>query len=331
MNSIDQDTWSKLGLLPMGEKIIARIALPAISQRLLCAIDSVNHRHLLITMNPEDTDFSDTHSRGVRVLTKELRVNGLDTRKYLDLECLDKSGYGVFDIVGGEIAIDLSTINESPSEIVERVLEKWRRFWGHLPSQLLSKNEQIGLFAELYFVTKWLIPKFGPEIILCWRGPWGSRNDFELPGNSIEVKATTSIRGRVHEIHGITQLENPERGKLFLFSLRLREESNALDSIPTMITMCRSQLMGSDKSINWFESALAKSGYSEIFLDEYNKLKFRIVEAALFKVCNDFPRLQISSFNNGLPGGVEQIEYEINLNAFEHLIVSKDPNIFDLD
>jgi len=330
MISIGQDAWAKLGKCPDGEKLVARPALPEITQRLLCALDSANHRHLLIPLEPTDADYADVQSRGIRALTKELAVRGLKPERYLDMECLDASGYPAFDIIGGEIADDLKAGGKSPSEIVRRVLAKWRRFWGQLPQQLLSKEEQIGLFAELWFLSVWLLPKFGTEIVLTWRGPWASRHDFEWPDKSVEVKATTSTRGRVHKIHGITQLEEPATGPLFLFSVCLREEAGAIDSLPGLIENCRKQIGGSDDALTRFESALVKSGYSPLFQDEYAKLKLRVIEGALFRVNNDFPKITTTSFPSGIPSGIEQIDYEINLNSFDNLIVSNNPDTYQL-
>jgi hypothetical protein len=49
----------------------------------------------------------------------------------------------------------------------------------------------------------------------------------------------------------------------------------------------------------------------------------RVVEEGLFAVRDDFPRLTPARFSGGIPGGVERIEYEINLNTFDHLRVAQ--------
>jgi hypothetical protein len=329
--SVDTLTWQKLGSCPSGERLVARLAFPEITKRLFCAIDSENNRHLLIILNVKDLDFSDTKSRGMQILTRELKIKDLDVNRYLDLECLDSSSYLIFDIIGGEIANDLAGDNVTPIEIIQKVLTKWRRFWGQIPQQYLSKNEQIGLLGELYFLSKWMIPKYGVDIIRSWRGPWGGRNDFELPKVSIEIKTTTNIRGRIFEIHGITQMENPNNGSLLLFCLRLREESNAITSIPLLIAEIHSLLQENDELLNLFENGLSKVGFSELFVDEYSKLKFRIIEEVLFRVGEDFPKLINANFINGIPAGIEKIDYEINLNNSDHLIISKDSNNFELN
>jgi len=332
MNRIDSDTWSKLeSSSPTGEQLVARRALPSVTDRLYCAIDSIGIRHLLINLKPEEDELHDAQSRGLAVDSRDMVVQGQPAIKYIDIECRDVFGHSILDLIGGEIADGLTDEKKQPAELVKRVLTKWRRFWGQLPQQLLSKDEQIGLFAELWFLAVWLLPKFGSDIVLTWRGPWASRHDFEWPDKSVEVKATTSTRGRIHKIHGITQLEEPVTGSLFLFSACLREETGAIDSIPGLIENCRKQIGGSDDALTRFESALVKVGYSPLFQDEYAKLKLRVVEGVLFRVSNDFPRITTASFPSGMPPGIEQIEYEINLNTFDHLIVANSPDTFQFE
>jgi hypothetical protein len=332
MNRIDSEIWSKLeSSSPAGEQLAARRALQDVTDRLYCAIDSSKTRHLLIHLRPEEDELQDNQSSGLAVDSRDMVVQGKTAAKYVDIECRDVSGYSILDLIGGEIADGLADEKRQPAELVKRVLTKWRRFWGQLPQQLLSKDEQIGLFAELWFLSVWLLPKFGSNILPTWRGPWGSRHDFEWSDKAVEVKATTSTRGRIHKIHGITQLEEPAAGPLFLFSSCLREETSAINSLPGMIEICRKQITDSDDALTRFESALVKVGYSPLFQDDYEKLKLQVVESALFHVKGDFPKITTTSFPLRMPPGIERIEYEINLNTFDHLIVSNNPDTYQLE
>jgi hypothetical protein len=228
--------------------------------------------------------------------------------------------------MGGDLASGLSDQSKQPAETVKRVLKKWRRFFGQIPQPILSINEQLGLFAELWFLAVWVIPKLGPGAIMNWKGPWGSRHDFEWINKSVEVKATTNTRGRIHQIHGIDQLEPPESGPLFLFSVRMREEVGAVNNLPKIIDVCRKALSDSDDAIIYFENTLAQSGYSPAFEDEYSKLALRIIDEALYIVNDDFPKITRENFSNSLPVGVERLDYEINLNSFDNLKVTSKPD-----
>jgi hypothetical protein len=196
-----------------------------------------------------------------------------------------------------------------------------------LEKQLLSREKQCGLFAELWFLSSWLIPRFGVnDAVARWRGPFGGRHDFEWTGRSVEVKATTSTRGRIHRINGLDQLAPPEQGDLFFFSLQLREEAGATNTLPSVVAGCRIQLEQDANCLGLFENALAQVGYSPAHESEYTKLRLRIVEQGLFAVRDDFPRLTAAGLPQGIPPGIEHIEYDINLGGFVHLCIARQPS-----
>jgi hypothetical protein len=325
VTSIKQETWDKL-TQPKGDKLVARPALPEITQKLLCAIDAYSGRHLLIPLGISDEEFSDRQSRGFSVSTRDLSIQGNNAERYLDIACLDAGGNAILDLMGNEIATGLADPTKQSADVVRKVLAKWRRFWGQLPQPLMSREEQLGLFAELWFISIWLIPKFGPDAIRVWRGPWGSRHDFEWADKSVEVKATTNTRGRIHRIHGLNQLEQPENGLLYLFSVRMHEENGAEHSLPKIIETCRNQLTNSEESLAHFENGLAQLGYSPLFENEYSKMKLRILDDVLFIVDSNFPKLTQASFSEGLSEGIESIDYDINLNTYNQSIYAHRPS-----
>lgn len=324
MSGIASEVWSKLATSsPGGESLTARFAIPTLTERLLAAIDADGQRHLLVPLKPDDDELRDAQSRGVSVATRELTVHDRGTARYLDFECHDAAGHEAFNLIGGELAEGLKSESTKPAVLAARVLAKWRRFWGQSPWQILSRAEHLGLFAELWFLSVWLIPRAGiGKALAGWRGPSGARHDFEWPGKSVEVKATTSTRGRVHCINGLDQLAPPEKGELRFFSLRLREEGGATNTLPGLVASCRSLLEADAEALSRFESALVQAGYSPAHEEEYAKLKLRIVDEGLYHVQENFPRLTQTSFAGGVPSGVERVEYEINLAGFEHLQVA---------
>lgn len=327
MSQIVPEVWTRLsGEKLQGEMLWARRAIPEVTDRLVAALDAEGKRHLLVLLATSEPDVKDTQSRGVGVLTRELAVPEHETGRYLDIICHDAAGHAAFDLIGGELADRLATGRETASECVTRVLAKWRRFWGQLPRQLLSREEQLGLFAELWFLSVWLVPRAGTsEAVARWRGPFASRHDFEWAGRSVEVKAATSTRGRIHRINGLDQLKPPEQGELLFFSLRLREEAGATNSLSSIILACRAQFEQDIDSLSRLESALSQVGYSPAHDEEYAKLHLRIVDEALFNVRDDFPRITATELKVGIPPGVERVEYQINLSGFDDLCIARSP------
>jgi hypothetical protein len=326
MSGIPTDLWKQLELSrPSGDELIGRQAYPE-APRLLAAVDSRGRRHLLVALEAEEPALVDAGSRGLSVLTEELVLPGNERSRYINVTCDGASGYPMLDIIGGEVAERLHALAEGPAEIVSRVLGKWRRFWGQLPSQLLTREAQIGLFAEIWFLTYWLLPALGlPGAVHAWRGPYGARHDFEHLDSSIEVKAATSTRGRIFKINGLQQLEPPQSGILLFFGMRLREEVGAGNTLPMLVSACRHQVSIDPDAEGLLETGLISAGYLSAHANEYEKVHWRVVEELLFDVRDDFPRVVSKSFPNGPAHGVEEIEYSINLSTFDHLIAARKP------
>ncbi len=99
-DTILPEIWAQLkNNRPTSEIVNAKIGIPDITTRLLCALDIDDHRHLLITLLPSETGFEDRQSRGLFVVTRELRIQGGPLTQYLDITCQDVSGYDAFDLI----------------------------------------------------------------------------------------------------------------------------------------------------------------------------------------------------------------------------------------
>lgn len=331
MSYSDIDKWNLLQETPpKGDALTVRPAFPGISKQLLAGIDSDGNRHFLIPLSPEDGELNDNQSRGIHIACRDLQVKNqtqdLHPARYMDLICQDVAGYEAFDTVGREISVSLDAGAISKSELVRNILAKWRRFWGQPPKNLLSHEEIVGLFAELWFLHRWILPYMDAIIAVSgWRGPYGSRHDFEWPNQSVEVKGTISSRGRTHWIHGLEQLSSPQDGELLFFSLRLRQEGGATNTLPSLINSCRTALSNEAEALTNFENSLAMIGYSPLHDTEYEKICLRVVDEQLYSVQDTFPRITTSTFKDGRPAGVEAVQYEINLAGHENLIVARAP------
>ena len=314
--------WEILGQKkPSGNRLESKEVYTELKTKLSCAVGADGQRHLLILLNVTDEELADGKSRGLSVVTRELRIADTEPQKYIDITCHDPSGYSAFDLIIEDIVVALKSEKTSPSASISQVLEKWRRFWGRLSGQYLGRADQIGLFSELWFLSDWLIQVQGFSAVRSWQGPFRYRNDFENDDYCVEVKRTTSGRGRIFHVNGVAQLEIPKNGILYFFGVQLTETKNRGQSVADLVSEIREQLTNQYEALSHLEDGLMNSGYNDVHKEIYDKTKFQVSEACLFEVKENFPRLGASTVQ--IPAGVERIEYEINLNTFEHLIIAR--------
>lgn len=80
-------------------------------------------------------------------------------------------------------------------------------------------------------------------------------------------------------------------------------------------------------TLNDFGTRLIQAGYSAAEADRYDELRFRVINERLYDVGDSFPRLSPASFVDGLPAGIERVEY-VNLEACPDAIVASSPSDF---
>ena len=325
MAAITPESWRGL---PAKSDVYAELAAHPLKDvdGVFLAVDHEGARHFLLAIPEDGTVVSDEHSRGIRAVTRPLSVQQQPERLFIDVLCTAVGGQDVFNLVGTAI-VDQVDQGGDPAEAVRTTLARWRRFWGAAPAGALTPQEIRGLFGELWFLAVWLLPH-GHDQVRHWLGPTGARHDFQWRDLAIEAKATTSIRGHIHRINGLDQLDPPANGRLHVFSLRLREEVSASNSLVTLVAMITAELGDDGDILNDFETRLMQAGYSPAEADRYEELRFRVIDERLHEVSEVFPRLSAASFVDGLPPGVERVEYEVNLDACPDSIIANAPAAF---
>ncbi|MGC7845709.1 PD-(D/E)XK motif protein [Desulforudis sp. 1088] len=322
VNDVSEAMWNEIEQNPREFGYLnAKPVTPGIE--LFLAVDHEGYRHALLLLESFEQAFVDDRSRGLTVRGRGLEVEGQSGRPFLDIVCTDRNGHDAFNLVIAEILQRLAA-GDSAADAVRLTLARWRRFWGGSPGAGLSREQVRGLFGELWFLLVWLIPH-GLDNVRHWTGPTGARHDFQWPVFSVEVKTTESIRGHVHRINGLDQLDPPDNGILYLFSLRVREEASSSNSLVTAVNGIMDALSGNPILLDLFEDRLARAGYSPVQADRYSQIRFRLVGERLYRVDSGFPRLSTASFGGGLPRGVERVEYDINLETCPDLLVGRSP------
>lgn len=292
---------------------------------MLIGIDAALRRYALVRIPPgEEDSLTERISRGIGVQT--IKIVPQDTgceESFVEIACLDPHGHKALDLVIGELIDAIERAGGlSRVRIVQGVLAKWRRFWSGIPSGALSIDQQIGLFGELYFLSRWLCEAIDPaKAVGAWRGPAGARNDFEMLGLGIEAKTTKRVDA-VHIIHGLDQLVEPTGGALFLFALSVRDEGSASESVPKLVLEMRARLRNDLDALDTFDNLLFAAGYDDRLEPEYAKLQLRVRTEALYRIEDGFPRLVPDSIVGGLPSGIGAISYELRLDAAAQWMVA---------
>lgn len=254
-------------------------------------------------------------TKGLEVTVDELQADDRLPRRYFDVACRDSTMHANFTAVAAEIVEELAAGPRDHRKTLERILARWRWFWDE-SSVGLTDTEAVGLFGELWFLEFWLNP-IDIAVLRGWTGPERDRHDFKWPAASVEVKTTRarSDGSASHRISTLDQLENPEQGQLYLFSLRVTPDPLAAHSLNASVERIRRTLSDRAELLHEFDTRVAVLGYSPAQRERYDT-PLKVVAEELYRVDVDFPRLTNASFVRGtVPSGVDAISYSLDLVA----------------
>lgn len=275
------------------------------------ARDNADNQHLLVLVDAR-SELELEETRGLRVAISQHRIAGREDAPYVDLVCLDSGAVQTFATIASDIANAVG--NRPPGDrtgAVVAAVREWRWFWGVDPSQM-SRNDAVGLFGELWFLNRWA--GLSAASVQAWEGSRGSRHDFQWPTSSVEVKTTARSGAAIHSIEHLEQLDDPESGQLFLYSLRIARDPLAVNSVNSLADAARNALRNDPVSRADLMAKLAQRGYSPAGRDE-SGITYRIVDEGLYRVDETFPRLTPRDFPGGLPRGIASISYQIDMTA----------------
>ena len=249
------------------------------------AVDTDRTPYLLIETASGTADPGFPATRGLDVVVDRLRIGDGRPSTYVALSCVKREYRDTFAALCSSLLRRLRA--EDPVQSVDDTLRTWRGFFRErgLP---LSHEQRLGLFAELWFLEHWLGVRRGVD---WWSGPFGARHDFQGEAVSVEAKATASTKGPVsHRIASLEQLDDPEQGDLFLYSLQVNLDELAANSLPASVARISAFLDNDAARLERFNSGLCEAGYNPGDAPEYRET-WRIVGEGLFEVHGDFPRL----------------------------------------
>ena len=285
-------------------------------------LDSDHRRHLLVRATGEDVGQQLLKTHGLKATTERLAIEDEAADVWVDIVCLDAALNDTFATVADDLATETKDDSRSLLDAVRQTLRRWRWFWG-VDSSGLSVEAALGIFGELWFLDRWTTL---PDAMGTWLGPTGSRHDFVSSKVSVEVKATR-VRAdgpARYRITSLDQLDDPETGELYLFSLTVAPDDNASNSLPSLLMVVRGRLRNHPELLGLLDRRLAEAGWTPAAAERHAQC-FRVTAEELYRVRAGFPRLTHGSFPGGLPTGVDQLTYTIDLAACEEFRVAIAP------
>lgn len=278
-------------------------------RELLLGLDSDRVSHILVQTQPgASVDYPTLKHIGIR--DRELLIEGKLT-SCVDLSCTEPEFLEVFDQFAAAVAVRIADSTGPKQVALADVLESWRQFFKQATHRV-TITDAIGLFGELLLLRE-LTSVSAPAALAAWMGPLGGRHDFRHGSNAVEVKSTKAHTAKRVQIHGVDQLEVPEQGSLDVLLVRLEEVSGGKESVTRLIELV--VRAGIDR-VSLYERLEANS-VSIVSLPLYGEFAFEIRDIELFHVVDGFPRITSESFSAGVPGGVDDLNYSVDLATVE--------------
>jgi hypothetical protein len=273
-------------------------------QPVYLAVDAQERRHLLIQVPDNTVPLSQQRTRGLEVSASRYRVGSDPEALYVDLVCIDQAQNPTFCAVAEDLLRVMARPHGRARDVIISALSRWRTFWSS-GTEGMSRERALKLFGELWFMRRWLAP-VSAGVLGRWQAADDARYDYQWPAVSVEVKATES---KAHEeaqhlVSSLDQMDDPEEGRLFLFSLQLHEDSLALADL---------------------DRKLALQGYSAG--DRTSPaIRLRVVAERLYRVEDGFPRITRRTLQaGGLPAGVMKLGYTLDMGACQPWLVATAP------
>lgn len=250
-----------------------------------------------IDINLDKTEYFEKFEN-VRLITK-IKYFSNENHKLLELitnkvDLIEEFSLVCFDFIN---KFDNEKVNEN---IIEKA-NKWWDEWKKLLGNVLKSERDYDFLGELLALNYVLKEDSNAKYSNL------ASHDIELPQYSIEVKSTTEKYNAEIHVNSQYQLENNTERPLKLIFVRL-EKSQIGYSIKDVIE--------SLKTKNYDINSLTR--IENIGTSSINE-KYRILEARLYNIDDNFPKITLKSLKNDeLPNGIVKIEYIVDLDDIDY-------------
>lgn len=236
-----------------------------------------------------------------------IRQRTVDTAWAMTVSIDDERYQGVFKTMVDDL---VATVSGADSAIAAEQLflarfNDWRTLFAKRVERKLDRATIIGLAGELYFISKVVLPKFGPQVaIASWGGPESTNQDFTFDFGWVEIKTRGSNKATVH-ISNSKQLTGEGPGQLVILPIIFStKEDKKAHSLMSLYDEIAARITDLDCKLE-FERKLALVG----FVPDHKYLEpcFRFEQFEYYQVTSEFPRI----VQGTQPPAISAIEYDL--------------------
>jgi Putative PD-(D/E)XK family member, (DUF4420) len=206
-------------------------------------------------------------------------------------------------------------------QVLHSRLQHWHQFFQDRPNPGLSREEYVGLYAELDFLERCLLAGVSPvHIVQSWSGPLGANQDFLLGSLAIEVKATIGNDPDLMRISNARQLDETGLERLHLAHCTYDFRKNSGQTLRVLAQAIKSRLKTEASALAAFEERLSFAGLVETASGPYEDFGLTNRKRRYYRITESFPRILESS----VARGVSDICYSVHLSAAEEFRMDED-------
>jgi hypothetical protein len=244
------------------------------------------------------------------------------TKRILFLKLLDSQHKDIFSVLCEDLILSVAQITNEKALIKELLnrFEKWKSLFDKAASQGLSKEEQIGLFGELFFINKCLqnTEKY-LDVVNSWVGSEGESKDFQLGKWGVEVKTSAGRSNEKINISNEQQLDTSGFEKLFLYHLSLYSKQEDGETLNEIIGSISTILTTDFNALNRFKNKLLLAGYFNQHSYLYEKIGYLFKEENFYEVKDEFPRIQ----EKDIKTAITDVKYKISLSQCSEFLITE--------
>ena len=206
--------------------------------------------------------------------------------------------------------------------VLKAVIKEYKEYFAN-PNKILSQQEEQGLCAEL-LQLKYLVEKFGENIVINWQGPRRNKRDFVFEKTALEVKSTISQTNTNVLISNENQLDcnYPDTLKALYLKVFIFE---LMDDGFTVID-CANQVLNCVQDVNLKSVIVANLLKLKVNINTYKPVcKFSLQGTRFYEIVDGFPKITKSI----LPGEIFDVKYRLKLDALKQFETNEGKVVYE--